>query len=158
TDGGQTWTPFPTYPPLNGALGGDIAASTPDNIVWVPSNNQTPYYTKDRGASWTQISIAGVPTTGETGWGWAYYLNRHIVAADRVMSGTFYMYNYLKGLYRSTDGASTWTLVHAGEIAPFSGFNAKLRSVPGHAGHLFFTSGPQDAGPDPFGPFMRSTD
>jgi photosystem II stability/assembly factor-like uncharacterized protein len=145
TDGGQTWTPFATYPPVlaNGKIGGDIAASSPANIVWVPSNNGSPYYTKDGGETWTPISISGLPTTGETGWGFAYYLNRHIVAADRVRAETFYLYNYLKGLYRSTDGGASWALVHSGAIAPFSGFNAKLRSVPGQAGHLFFTSGPQ---------------
>jgi hypothetical protein len=70
-------------------------------------------------------------------------LKRHIVAADRVTAETFYIYNDLKGLYRSIDGGASWTLVHSGEIAPFSGFNAQLRSVPGQAGHLFFTSGPQ---------------
>src|SRR5208282_2374058 len=47
------------------------------------------------------------------------------------------------------------------EIAPWSGFNAKLQSVPGHAGHLFFTSGPQGGPGDHHpaaNPFMRSID
>jgi hypothetical protein len=71
------------------------------------------------------------------------------------------MYNYLKGLFRSTDGGAKWTLVNVGEIAPFSRFNAKLKSVPGHAGHLFFTSGPQGGADDRHpaaNPFMRSVD
>jgi hypothetical protein len=36
TDGGQTWTPFPTFVPgvPNNFEGGSIAASTPSNIVW----------------------------------------------------------------------------------------------------------------------------
>src|SRR5262249_26051206 len=65
------------------------------------------------------------------------------------------------GLFRSTNGGGTWVLAHAGEIAPFSGFNAKLRAVPGHAGHLFFTSGQQGNEDDPNpaqNPLMRSTD
>jgi hypothetical protein len=162
TDGGQTWTPFASYPPTiaSGKIGGGIAASTPTNFVWAPSNNGSPYYTKDGGATWIQTSIPGVPTTGETGWGWAYYLNRHIVTADRVTAGTFYIYNYLTGLYRSTDGGASWALVYSGQIAPSSGFNARLRSVPGQAGHLFFTSGPQGNPGDPHpaaNPFMRST-
>jgi hypothetical protein len=163
TDGGQSWEPFATYPPTiaNGKIGGSIAASTPRDIVWVPSNNGSPYSSQDGGATWRQISIAGVPTTGGTGWGWAYYFNRHIVAADRVRARTFYMYNYLTGLYRSTDGGASWALVHSGQIAPFSGFNAKLLSVPGQAGHLFFTAGPQGNARDPHpaaNAFMRSTD
>ena len=161
-NGGQTWTPFSTYPPTvaKGKMGGSIAASTQTNIVWVPSNNSSPYFTKDGGTTWMPISIDGVPSTGETGWGWAYYLKRHIVAADRATAGTFYIYNYLKGLYRSTDGGENWMRVHSGEIAPFSSFNATLASVPGRAGHLFFTSGPQGnpGAPHPArNPFMRTT-
>jgi hypothetical protein len=161
-DGGQTWTPFASYPAdaVAGKIGGSIAASTPTNIVWVPSNNSSPYYTQNGGATWTQVSLPGVPTTGETGWGWAYYLRRHIVAADRVTVGTFYAYNYLTGLYRSTNGGANWSLVYSGQIAPWSTFNAMLRSVPGQAGHLFFTSGQQgnfgDPNPAP-NPLMRST-
>ena len=161
TDGGRTWKPFATYPPTitNGKIGGTISASTPTDFVWLPSNNSSPYYTADGGATWTQISIDGVPTSGETGWGWAYYTNRHIVAADRVTAGIFYMYNYLKGLYRSTDGGAKWVLLHAGEIAPWSAVSAKLQSVPDHSGHLFFTSGPQGGDHRPAeNPFMRSTD
>jgi len=78
-----------------------------------------------------------------------------------VAERTFYGYNDLKGLYRSTDGGATWKLVHSGEIAPWSGFNAELQSVPDHAGHLFFTSGSQggaqDHHPAP-NSFMRSVD
>jgi len=163
TDGGQSWTPFAAYPPTirDSKIGGSIAASTTTNIVWAPSNNSPPYFTKDGGHTWIPISIEGVPSVGETGWGFAYYLKRYIVAADRVIAGTFYIYNNLKGLYRSTDGGGSWTLVHPGEIAHFSGFNAKLASVPGQVGHLFFTSGPLGNPRDKHpvaSPFMRSMD
>jgi photosystem II stability/assembly factor-like uncharacterized protein len=157
TDGGQTWTPFASYP--NGRSAGGIAASTPTNIVVSPSNNSPPYYTKDGGVTWKQISIDGVSSNGDTGWGWAYYTNRHIVAADRVVAGTFYIYNYLKGLYRSVDGGANWTLVHSGAISDWSGAGARLQSVPGHAGHLFFTSGGQGGDHRPSEiPLMRSVD
>ena len=159
-DGGRTWRTFSAHPDVVGSkIGGGIAASTPENIVWAPSDNATPYYSNDGGATWLQAAIKGTPTSGETGWGFAYYLNRHIVAADRVAFGTFYIYNYLKGLYRSSDGGATWALVHSREIAPFSGFNATLKTVPGQKGHLFFSSGPQDGNIHPAAnPFMRSTD
>jgi hypothetical protein len=163
-DGGQTWTQFASKPPpaVNGSLGGCIAVSTPSNMVWIVSNNNNPYLTQDGGQSWTPIAMPGAPTTGETGWGWAYYLDRQIVAADRVNEGTFYAYNYLTGVYRSTDGGSTWSLVKSGEINPWSGYNAKLRSVPENAGHLYFTAGALGSGGDPQPDrtdlFWRSTD
>jgi hypothetical protein len=155
TDSGRTWTKFATYP-ADSKIGGGIAASTPKNIVWAPSSDGAPYYTTDGGATWIKAAIPGTPT-----WGFAYYLNRHIVVADRVTAGTFYIYNTPKGLYRSLDGGVTWTSVYPHEIAPWSGFNATLKSVPGRRGHLFFTSGPQGGSEDAHpaaNPFMRSTD
>src|SRR5262245_51105664 len=171
SDGGQTWQQFASQPPLfsNGKLSGAIAAASTTNFVWVPSNNGNPYYTTNRGATWTQISIPGVPTTVETGWGWGSFLKRHVVAADKATAGTFYLYNYgpgaapsAAGIYRSTDGGATWTHVYGRAVAPFSGYNAVLKAVPGQAGHLFFTSGQQgsagDPNPDQAAVFMRSTD
>ena len=162
-DGGKTWTPFPSYPPLMsaGKIGGSLAVSTPLNLVWAPSNNGQPYYTRDGGATWLPAEVPGVPASGDTGWGFAYYLNRHIVAADRVTAGTFYLYNTPRGLYRSTDGGASWTLIHGGEIAPWSAFNAELLAAPDRAGALFFTSGPQGSAGDAhpaLNPLMRSVD
>jgi len=158
TDGGRTWQRFPAYPRQAGKNGGAIAASTPRNLVWAPANNGVPHYTKDGGATWLPVNAPGAPTTGETGWGWAYYLNRRIVAADRVTPGTFYLYNYLRGLYRTTDGGDTWTLAKPGALTPFSGYNAKLTTVPGKAGHVFFTAGQLDGGNPVQSPLLRSTD
>jgi len=162
-DGGKTWTPFASYPPLTsaGKIGGSLAASSPLNLVWVPANNGRPYYTRDGGSTWLPVEAPGVPNSGDTGWGFAFFLHRHIVAADRVAPGTFYLYNAPRGLYLSTDGGALWTLVHPGEIAPWSGFNAELLAVPGEAGHLFFTSGPQGSARDHHpanNPLMRSLD
>jgi hypothetical protein len=164
TDGGQTWKPFASYPPFASAdkIGGDIAVSTPSNMVWTPNGNGVPYYTTNGGASWVQANFPGAATSGETGWGWSYYLDRQIIAADRVNTGTFYAYNYLRGLYRSSNGGTTWVLVKSGEIVPFSSYNAKLKAVPGYAGHLFYTNGQSgvrgDANPDTADLFKRSTD
>jgi photosystem II stability/assembly factor-like uncharacterized protein len=170
-DGGKTWKLFPSVPVGNDCddtwgWGGTGAAASPTSWIWVPSGRRAPYYTTNGGASWRKLSLPGVPDDGtDAGWGtlhFAYYLNRHIVTADRVNVGTYYLYHPAHGVFRSTDAGATWKLVRAGEVAPFSGFNAKLTSVPGHAGHLFFTSGQQgdlrDPNPSDSAPFMHSTD
>ncbi len=158
TDGGRTWSPFASFPPLERSIGGAIAVSTPNNMIWAASSNQPAFVTKDGGVTWTVIKLPGVSEKGETGWSFAYYLNRHIVAADRVARGRFYLYNYLKGLYLTKDGGDTWSLVKKGEIVQWSGYNTLLQSVPEHEGHLFFTVGRQ-SGVEPVAtPFVRSLD
>jgi hypothetical protein len=162
-DGGVTWEPFAAKPGFlaDGKIGGSLAVGTSSNFVWAPNNNGVPHYTRDRGQTWTPCAIPGVPTSGETGWGWAYYLHRHIVVADRVAEGVFYLYNYKEpfaGVYRSQDGGANWTKVYAAPLANWSNFNAKLYTVPGKQGHLFFTSGQQDGDNPSDTPFVRSTD
>lgn len=170
-DGGATWTLFPSMPVGNDCddtwgWGGTGAAASPTSWIWVPSGRRAPYYTTDAGVSWHKLVLPGVPDDAtDAGWGtlhFAYYLGRHIVSADRVKIGTYYLYHPIHGVFRSTDFAATWTLVKKGELVPFSGFNAKLVSVPGHAGHLFFTVGqqgdPRDPNPSPDALFVRSKD
>lgn len=161
TDGGVNWNVFGSTPAsiAAGQVGGSMAVGAAGNICWFPENNGNPYYTLDGGNSWTQITISGVPTSGETGWGWAYFLNRHIAAADKVTPGTFYAYNYLSGTYKSVDGGVNWTHVSTA-IPANSGFNAKMKSVPGHAGHLFRCVGQVDSAsnPEPTAFFEKSVD
>jgi photosystem II stability/assembly factor-like uncharacterized protein len=58
-----------------------------------------------------------------------------------VLPDTFYM--YYSGVFKSTDGGATWTKVFNGEISPWSLVNSRIEAVPGQAGNLFFTGGPQ---------------
>ena len=152
-DGGVSWQGFATDTPTTagGNISGSIAVASSTSIIWIPTDNGgntvEPYYTTDGGATWHGVAIAGVPTTGETGWDFAYYLDRHIVTADTVNIGTYYAYNYgpsgapsAVGVYKSTDGGATWTHVYSSALA--GGFNVKLKAVPGKAGELFFTGGP----------------
>jgi photosystem II stability/assembly factor-like uncharacterized protein len=168
TDGGKSWTVFPKFPdpaygdlegikPLAANYGfGNIAVNSGDtqNIIWQPSLNRAAYVTKDRGQTWQAISLPGAPAD-EPGSHFQFYLRRQVLVADRVTPGVFYLYHSAKGLYKTTDGGTTWALVFTGEITPFSVFNAKIQAVPDQAGHLFFTPGALD-GVD--APFKRSTD
>lgn len=155
-DGGHHWQKFESLPTPPGTKANDpwrmafgtiaVAADRTDNIVWAPAFNRSPFYTLDRGVTWRKVTLPGEdgPDTGSFQ---NYYGARKTLAADRVRPGTFYLVHSgeapnaaLRGLWRTTDRGATWTRVFTGEIAPNSGFSAKLRAVPGEAGHLFFTA------------------
>ena len=152
TDGGRSWTPFASNAPALGPgnLGGTIAVSSPSKMVWGPANNGRPFFTADGGRTWQLARFpADLPTSGESGWSFSFYQNRHIFAADRVLADTFYAYNYgpsaavsVAGTYRSSDGGATWAKVSNGFGIPGSmGTSARLATVPGQAGHLLFAVG-----------------
>ncbi len=154
TDGGATFTIFPTMP--TGATSaeswgyGPLAVGAAGNIVWLPANGKRPHFTKDSGTTWTPITLPGFTDdasySGVSPYGYA--IQRHNVCADSA--GNFYLYaifNDTKGLYRSTDGATTWTK-RRGSITPDADgdyftyeYNSTLKAVPGKVGHLFITHG-----------------
>jgi photosystem II stability/assembly factor-like uncharacterized protein len=156
TNGGRTWTNFPTDIPGGGSsfMGGTIAASTPKNIIWAPADGFNPYYTVDGGKRWSPVSLPGVSSW--SGFDWAYYLNTRSVTADRVQLNTFYL--YYNGVYKTTDGGRTWTQV-AASLEPFA-YNSSIQSVPGKKGNLFFTGGIQGNGTNPpsWASFYMSSD
>lgn len=155
-DGGRNWTKFATLPTPPGTKADDpwrmsfgtIAVSAGDaaNIVWAPANDRVPFYTTDGGRSWNPVRLPGA--SGDTPGSFrAHWLQRKTLTADKATPGTFYLVHSggganagLLGLWRTRDGGVNWTRVFDGEIAPSSDMAAKLRAVPGRAGHLFFTS------------------
>ena len=145
TNGGATWTYFASAP-ASGLRGGTVAASTPQNIIWAPAGGRQPYYTLNQGATWTGITLPGV--TSWNGFDFVYYLVQRSVTADRVNASTFYLYFAGHGVFQTTNGGATWTNVYSGNNghiesnASYAGYNSTLSSVPGKAGHLFYTSGP----------------
>jgi Bacterial Ig domain len=159
TNGGQTWTKFSSE--LSGVEGGTIAASTPQNIIWAPAGSHQPYYTLNGGSSWNAINLPGVSSWG--GFDSSAFLVQRSVTADRVQANTFYLYDPGKGVFETTNGGQNWTNVHPGYIesnSSLSGFNSSIQSVPGEAGDLFYTSGPQGtpSATPVNSPFYRSTD
>ena len=109
TNGGQTWTNFASDIPGadSSFIGGTIAASTPQNIIWAPADGIQPYYTLNGGATWNPITLPGV--TSWSGFDWAYYLDTRTVTADRVLANTFYLFYPGQGLFETTNGGVTWT-------------------------------------------------
>jgi hypothetical protein len=164
-DAGQTWQKFATLPQPPGTEANDpwrmsfgmiaVSATDSQNIIWAPTYNRSPFYTKDRGQTWKRVKLKGevLPFTGSHS---DYYLPRRTLTADRVLAYRFYYYHSgegqnqaLKGLWVTNDGGDNWEKVFNGEITPMSGFAAKLRAVPGHAGHLFFTSSTEQPNNNP---------
>ena len=147
TDGGKTWQKFAAAPSgASGTIGGQIAASTPLNIIWLPAQNKRPAYTLDGGKTWTDVTIPGVTDySGLHGGG--YFLVRHTLAADRVTPNVFYLYDSATpGVWRTQDGGKTWAKVFSGQVTDWSVWNAQLLAMPSSAGELWFTSGPQGGG------------
>lgn len=72
---------------------------------------------------------------------------RHIVCADRVNFGTFYIYCWQVGLFRTTDGGDTWSRIHDFSSPPFNLTSAadfwrsRIRAHPYRAGELLFSPG-----------------
>lgn len=155
-DGGASWERFPTLPHPPGTQPDDpramafgtiaVSSDDPDNVLWEPAFNRSPFFTRDNGRTWQRVELPGevLPFTGSYGF---YAFSRRTVVADPVVPHRFYYYHAgdganraLRGLWRSEDGGEHWARVFTGEVVPASAFSAKLRAVPGRAGHLFMTA------------------
>jgi len=139
TDGGISWTKFDSMPGGGNKLYGQIAvsANNNDNIVWLPADDTPPYFTTDRGATWTQTTIPGASGTCCLS---AFFFSRLALTADRVLDNTFYLYDFGNGaIHTTTDGGLTWTT--SSSLGNPYAYNGKLLSIPGQAGHLFFANG-----------------
>ena len=133
TNDGQTWNPFPTLPP-GGSFGGDIAASTPDNIIFASANGIQPYYTLNGGNTWNPITLPGVSSW--SGFIGAYFDDNQVITADRVLANTFYLLYNGVGVFETTNGGVTWTEVNSSVTS-----GHELVSTPGEAGDLWLVSG-----------------
>ncbi len=153
-DGGDSWARFGSFDTATHPADlrfGNVAASASDtsNLVRLPTFNKAVHVTADRGDTWTEIILPGTegvvgPNDNAYAGGshFSYFLNRKVLAADRVLGGTFYVLHEPLGLFRSDDGGATWVLQPTtGLPQGISSFNAQLEAVPGDAEHLFFTPG-----------------
>ncbi len=135
SDGGLTWTPFPTNPPgvVNGS--GTVAfAADASTIYWQPGDGGSQAaVSHDRGASWTTIPGAPAQTNAQIE-----------VFADRMDPSVAYLYDPATGkVFRSDDHGQT--LSEASTLST----NGKVSLSPAAKGDLWFASN---------GPLERSND
>lgn len=151
SDGGQTWTPFASMPSNKDWGNIVVSATSPDNIVWLPTGQSAPVFSTNRGGSWS--NSAGVPTGNLHEMLW--WSAKRALTADTVLPGTFYVVRTPGGggtaeAYRSTDGGASFTLVGTMPGGADAHVFGNLRAAPGQAGHVYNAS--DNAG------FFKSTD
>lgn len=169
-DGGTTWTRFAANPGVGSSVfkgSGSVAASTALNWVVQPvttsESDVPPNYTVDGGANWTACTFSD-GTSDFTNGHFTYYLKRKIVAADRVTANVFYYFHAKTGhVYKSTDSGANFVKQTSAAISTgdISKYYTQLKSVPGNAGHLWYTEGHAGSDADyetPSGAFKRSID
>jgi xyloglucan-specific exo-beta-1,4-glucanase len=152
SDGGVTWgtaLQAPSGVTSSGLIAGCIAASSPTNVLWAPTDgsggNVAPLYSTNAGVSATYSSIS----TGATGgWPWRYFLDSKICAADRVTANTFYLYNWNNGssqaFYKCSSSGASCSTQSTPSFANSTQFIPILKHVPNigsgvGSGHLFFS-------------------
>ncbi len=117
TNGPSTDWPTPVYTMGTAHLGGGriaLSATNPNFMVWEPVNTASPYWSNDRGVTWTASTgafasqITGVYTNGNS-----VGMSGQPLASDRV-NGKFYLAKFGGGahvIYSSSDNGATWTQV-----------------------------------------------
>jgi hypothetical protein len=146
TDGGVTWTQWPTKPTTSGP-GGAIAASTTSNWVVVPGQSAAIQYTLNGGTSWAASSVSTCSTTPLN----SVADNRQPLAADRVTANKFYFVDRSANFCVSTNSGQTFTSTGATSASvDGSPYRDILSAVPGQAGNLFWSSGGGQTGSHPF--------
>ena len=135
-NGGTTWSAFSSAPVKT--FGGNIAVSTPSNMIFAPANGNQPYYTTNFGANttWTGITLPGVSS-------WAHFMEAffwptRVICADRVNANTFYLLFNGIGIFSSTNGGASWSLASSA-ISP--GAPAQMKCTPGQAGDIWIATG-----------------
>ena len=149
TDGGTTWTAFPSYPiKTTGTerqqagkivVAADRNANGNPTIMMVMLGNDTTipadsthgrvWRSEDLGNSWTWVETLPINAIER-------FLNTcEPLAADRVNKNKFYFYDFRTGdVYRSTDNGKTFSVVGS---LPAGDTESSIVSAPGKEGELY---------------------
>jgi hypothetical protein len=114
-------------------------------MVWVAASSANkPKITTNGGSTWADIVIPG--GTPSVGWGpqQVYSTQSKMCESDKS-NGDIYLYNVNDGtgndrIYKYSAARGTWSMQQHPAF-PAANLNEKMKSVPGKAGHLFFTPG-----------------
>jgi len=126
SNGGSSWTAFPTLPAGVKKGEGSVAISSDGgSIVWAPSSsdNVAPVYTTNGGSSWTTIS---------------FYGNTLPVGSKVITDGVqniFYAWNSNSTHLYVGNGAASWYQANPMPVTP-----AQVVAVPGRGGELWIAS------------------
>jgi xyloglucan-specific exo-beta-1,4-glucanase len=132
TDSGATWTIFPSVPPVaNNAGDTSRVAVTADGstVIWA-IEGQVPYYSSDRGVSWTATNLPAPPAS----WRSSYHL-----AADRRNPLKVYAFKHGGNWWDAPNSARFYTSTDGGRtfIASSQTWNPNGNSVTGLAVNPF---------------------
>jgi xyloglucan-specific exo-beta-1,4-glucanase len=149
SNGGSTWPTAlqaPSSVTSGGDMGGCIAAASPTNVMWSPTDGSGggifPLFTTNAGASatYSSVTISGT-TTG--GWPYTQFAAPRQCAADRVLSNAFYLFNWNNGTNNSfvkctASGASCATQ-SSFSLPASAKFIPIMKTMPGQSGTFFFS-------------------
>lgn len=114
TDAGQSWYPLMQYE-LSIAVGAVAIDPTNPNIIYAGTGEPT---------SWPGYEGVGVLKSTDGGSTWSYtgaIGNGHIarLAIDPVNTNVVYCAGFPGGLYKTTNGGTSWSLILAGDVTDF---------------------------------------
>jgi xyloglucan-specific exo-beta-1,4-glucanase len=138
-------SPTSVTPPANTQNAGNIAASTPDNVLIGVGQGNAPYYTTNFTTSqtWAQITLPGSPSFANFLQGFG--TNEHLMCADRINANTFYLAlplaSGVTNIYDSTNGGASWTLQNSASLTTFGGSTGQIECNPLVANDLWVSDG-----------------
>ena len=137
TDGGSTWTPFPSEP-KNAGKGGEVAISANgQTIVW-STKGSLPHFSRDRGKSWAKtVGLPEAPDTQD------WVSNSLRPAFDSRDPKKAYVLDSAKGeIYVSEDGGASFELTTGGlpALADIDRISARIVPVPGVEGDVWVST------------------
>ena len=137
TDGGSTWTPFPSEP-KNAGKGGEVAISANGQTIFWSTKGSTPHFSRDRGKSWAKtVGLPEAPDTQD------WVSNSLRPAFDSRDPAKAYVLDSAKGeIYVSEDGGKSFELTTKGlpALADIDRISARIVPVPGVEGDVWVST------------------